>query len=159
MGETGEVEVVEVSPMTVIGIRKQGRYREIKTLIETVFSHVSEKGIPIAGPPFYLSHESTQEESRKANREGTANLEVAVPVFVPVEGNGEITCYAIEGGKMAKVMHKGPYHECGAAFEKLHAWLEDNGAAVTGPMREVYLNSPEEVSSKELLTEVYAPID
>jgi len=159
MGKVSSVTIVEVKPQTVLGIRRRGHYRDIRPLIRKVLEYGQEKGITFNGPPFYLSHEKTQEESMKADREGTADLEVALPLPSEVEGTGEITCYRIEGGKMAMVTHKGPHRECGMAFVKLHEWLEENGKTVTGPMREVYLNDPAEVSKEEIITEIYAPIE
>jgi AraC family transcriptional regulator len=158
MGKVSSVSVIEVKPQTVLGIRRQGRYREIRPLIRKVMEYGQANGAIFNGPPFYLSHETTQEESMKADREGTADLEVAVPVAGEVEGTDEITCNRIEGGKMAMVAHKGPHRECGMAFVKLEEWLEENGKTVSGPMREVYLNDPSEVGQEELMTEIYAPI-
>jgi len=60
---------------------------------------------------------------------------------------------------MAKIMHKGPYQEETATYEKLFAWLEKNNKAVMGPMREIYLNDPHEVAQEELLVEIYVPIE
>ena len=60
---------------------------------------------------------------------------------------------------MARIVHKGPYEGCEAAYETLFAWLEENGKEVVGPIREVYLNDPNEVPPAEILTEIYAPIE
>ena len=60
---------------------------------------------------------------------------------------------------MAKIMHKGPYEDCGATYGKLFAWLQKNGKRMNGPTREVYLNDPREVPPEEILTEIYAPIE
>ena len=60
---------------------------------------------------------------------------------------------------MAKIIHKGPYHECQPTYETLYSWIEQKGKRIVGPVREVYLNDPNEVSSEDILTEIYAPIE
>ena len=101
----------------------------------------------------------TVEESKKADEEGNADVTVAVPVSGKVEGTDEIKCYELPGGKMAKIVHKGPYQECESTYEKLFAWLGQSGKRIVGPTGEVYLNDPREVPPEEFLTEIYALIE
>ena len=60
---------------------------------------------------------------------------------------------------MARIVHKGPYEECGPTYEKLFAWIKENNKKIVGPTREVYLNDPKDVSPEEILTEILAPIE
>ena len=154
-----DISVVEVKPQLVIGMRKRGKYEEIPGMMATVFPFIIGKGIPIQGHPVFVCHEANTEEVMKADREGSADLEVAVPVGKKVEDTGELKCYELPGGKMAKIVHKGPYEDCEPTYEKLFTWIEQNGMKVTGPIREVYLNDPNEVSWEETLTEIYAPVE
>ncbi|MBU1118821.1 GyrI-like domain-containing protein [Patescibacteria group bacterium] len=153
-----EVEIVEVKPQLVCGIRKQGPYSSIKDLLMMLYGHLGEKGAEFAGAPMYICHETSSEEAKKADAEGNADVEVVAPVTAEVEGTEEITCYEVPGGTMAKIVHTGPYEKCEPTYAQLYKWLEENGKHISGPTREVYLNSPEEVSEEELLTEIYAPI-
>lgn len=154
-----EIRVVEVQPQMVLGMRKNGKYEEIGMMISKVCQFAVERGVQIPGRPIFVCHEMTVEESKKADEEGNADVEVAVPVFGKVEGTDEIKCYELPGGKMAKIVHKGPYQECEPTYKKLFAWLEQSGKRIVGPTREVYLNDPREVPPEELLTEIYAPIE
>jgi effector-binding domain-containing protein len=99
------------------------------------------------------------EEAEKANEEGTADVEIAVPVDRKIDDAGEIRCYELPGGTMAKIVHQGPYEECTATYERLFAWIGAQGKRIAGPIREIYLNDPREVAPEEILTEVYAPIE
>jgi effector-binding domain-containing protein len=101
----------------------------------------------------------TDAAAKTADAEGNADIEVAVPVFGKVEGTDEIKCYELPGGKMAKIIHKGPYQELGFTYEKLLAWLEQSKKRLVGRAREVYLNDPRRVPPEELLTEMYALIE
>jgi effector-binding domain-containing protein len=75
-----------------------------------------------------------------------------------VDGQGEITCYELPGGQMAKIVHKGPYMKSAPTYKKLFEWIAANHKKVAGPTREVYMNDPREVPPEDILTEIYAPI-
>ena len=113
----------------------------------------------MVGPPIFICHEVTAEEAIEADKKKNADLEVAIPILQKVDGNDKIKSYELPGGKMAKIVHKGPYQECNPTYEKLYKWLEEKGKRIVGPTREVYLNDPNEVPLEEILTEVYAPIE
>ena len=154
-----EIGIVEVRPQMVLGMRKKGKYEEIRMMLPEVWQFAVEGGIQIEGPPIFVFHEMTDEAAKKADAEGNADIEVAVPVSGKVEVTGEIECYELPGGKMAKIIHKGPYQELGFTYEKLLAWIEQGGKRLVGRAREVYLNDPRIVPPEELLTEMYALIE
>jgi len=64
----------------VLGTRKRGKYEEIGPMIPKVCQFAMEKGIQIQRPPIFVCHEMTMAEAVKADKEGNANIEVAVPV-------------------------------------------------------------------------------
>ena len=154
-----EIGIIEVRPQMVLGMRKKGKYEEIRMMLPEVWQFAVEGGIQIEGPPIFVFHEMTDEAAKKADAEGNADIEVAVPVSGKVEVTGEIECYELPGGKMAKIIHKGPYQELGFTYEKLLAWIEQGGKRLVGRAREVYLNDPRIVPPEELLTEMYALIE
>ena len=101
----------------------------------------------------------------KANKEGNADIEVCIPVSKETEKEGEqgeqeqgFKSYKLRGGIFAKIIHKGKYQDCGSTYEKLFRWIAQTGKKLTGFTREVYLNDPNEVPEKEILTEILAPI-
>jgi AraC family transcriptional regulator len=153
-----EITVVEVPPQTVIGLRRRGRYDQIPRMLMELVSFAMERGVQIVGPPVFLCHEATSEDVMRANEEGTADVEVAFPIQGTVEPEGTITPYTLPGGRMAKIIHRGPYDACEPAYARLFLWIEQNGQQITGPIREVYPNDPREVPEDEILTEIYAPI-
>ena len=101
----------------------------------------------------------TKKEWEKANEEGTADIEIAIPVSRKEEDEGEFKFYYIPGSKMAKIVHRGPYKGLGQAYNKLFEWIGSNGEQIIGPIREVYPNNPREVPPEQILTEIYAPIE
>ena len=153
-----EVEVVEVKPQLVLGVRERGHYKKIAELIPKACRYADSKGLKITGAPVFLCHEMTKEQAVKADSEGTADIEIAVPVSERREDEGDFRFYELPGGTMAKIVHKGPYDQCEPTYKRLFQWIHENGKKITGPLREVYANDPREVKPEEIETEIYAPI-
>jgi AraC family transcriptional regulator len=153
-----EIEIIEVPPQLVLGMRQKGAYRDIGAMLGELYLYGMEHQAVLTGPPIFICHEGSVEEAMVANEAGDADMEVAFPVEGTIEGEGPIQTYELPGGRMAKVQHRGPYEGCGPTYTRLFAWIEEQGLAVTGPVREVYLNDPTMVRPEELLTEIYAPV-
>jgi effector-binding domain-containing protein len=130
-------------------------------MLPRIFEYAFSRNIQIAGYPIFLCHEITFEDVQKAEKEENADIEVAVPVAGVIElpDNMEIQLYELPGGKMAKIVHRGPYEESVPTYEKLYSWIAEQGKRISGPIREVYLNDPREVLPEKILTEIYAPLD
>jgi effector-binding domain-containing protein len=154
-----EITIVDVEPQLVAGITKTGSYKLIAELLPKIYEYAGSKGAKFIGHPVFLCHETSAEKAMEADKNGTANVEVAAPIAEKIPETDEITCYTLPGGKMAKTIHIGPYEECGPTYEKLYAWLEENGKKIVGPTREMYLNDPREVPKEEIKTEIYVPIE
>ena len=154
-----EITVVNVETQKVVGMRKKGKYELIAQLLPKIYEYAASQGAKFSGPPLFICHERTVEDVMKADKEGTADIEIAFPIQHEIEQTQDIKCYDLPGGTMARILHKGPYEACAQTYEKLYAWIEQNGKTINGPLREVYLNDPREVGIEEALTEIYAPIN
>lgn len=154
-----EIAVVDVEPQLVLGLRKTGGYEEIAIMIKRLCELAAGKNIEMIGPPLFVCHEMTVEDVMEAFEHKNADIEVAIPISKCMESIHEAMCYELPGGKMAHIVHTGPYEECTPAYEKLYTWLEEKHKKPVGPTREVYLNDPREVPPEEILTGIYAPIE
>ncbi|RXE57220.1 hypothetical protein ABH15_03675 [Methanoculleus taiwanensis] len=152
------VAVVDVLDQKVAGLRRNGRYEEIGSVLMELYRFVSEKGLLITGPPAFICHEQTHEEVREADSAGTADIEVVFPVEGDAAGESGIGVYELAGGTMARIIHMGAYRDCGEAYEELFAWIAANHKTIAGPLREVYVNNPAETPEDDLVTWIYAPI-
>lgn len=103
-------------------------------------------GAEIDGLPFAIHHEVDP---------GGIDLELGFPVLGEVEV-GRVHSTTLDGGRVACVVHMGPYEEVGAAYDALTRWVQLHGERVVGPPREVYLNEPAE--GVVPLTEVQMPL-
>jgi AraC family transcriptional regulator len=153
-----EISVVDEKPQLVAGMRRIGHYKEVAKMLPALFQYVVTQNAIIAGPPLYLCHEKSVDDALKADEAGNADIEVCVPIGAKIPENDVVRCYVLPGGKNAQIVHKGPYEACVPAYERLFAWLEENGLKLTGPIRESYLNDPREVAPEDILTIIHAPI-
>jgi effector-binding domain-containing protein len=152
------ITLVEIPPLQVLGMRQRGNYRIIPELLQQIFEFAMRNRVAIAGMPMFLMHERSKEEAMEADRTGTADVEVVVPVSGSVRAEGKVRAYSIPGGKMARIMHKGPYENSEQSYAKLMTWIAEKGLQVKGPIREIYHNNPQEVKPEEILTEILVPI-
>jgi DNA-binding transcriptional MerR regulator len=85
----------------------------------------------------------------------TVVLQMCTAIADPPNGERILT---LPAGPVAVARHVGPYEEMGLAEHALHAWAEERRFEPRGPIREVYLNDPEQVAADALETEVLLPI-
>ncbi len=154
-----DISLVEVPDLLVLGLRKRGHYPEIRAAIRTLYEYGMTHGAEFTGGPIALMHELGKKAAVKAEEQGNAVIDVAWPVAGEVEGDGDVLCYLLPGGVMAKTVHKGPYEACEPAYIALYEWISTNGYMITDPTREVYLNDPFTVKPQGLVTEIYAPVE
>ncbi|MDQ1262537.1 MAG: hypothetical protein QG575_1718 [Euryarchaeota archaeon] len=153
-----DISVVDEKPQLVAGMRRRGHYRVIAEMIPALFEYAINHGAIIAGPPLYICHEKSVKDAFKADEAGNADIEVCVPIAAKIPESDVVMCYVLPGGKNAQIVHKGPYEACVPAYERLFAWLEENGLKLNGPIKEAYMNDPREVAPEEILTIIHAPI-
>lgn len=118
-----EITIVEEKPQLVAGMRRIGHYKEIARMLPALFEYAISQRAVIAGPPLYIMHEKSIEEALKADEAGNADIEVCVPIAERIPETDEIRCYELSGGKMARVIHKGPYEASAQVYERLFAWI------------------------------------
>lgn len=126
-------------PMSMIGEAIGEGFGEVARAAEAA-------GAEIDGLPFAIHHEMAP---------GGIDLELGFPVLGEVEV-GRVHSTTLDGGRVACVVHMGPYEEVGSAYDALTRWVQLHGERVVGPPREVYLNEPAE--GVVPLTEVQMPL-
>ncbi len=153
-----EITLVEVPPIHVLGIRRKGHYSIIPVLLGQIFEFAMRNRVHIAGMPTFLLHAKSHEEAVETDQAGTADIEVVVAVEGTVRAGGEIRSYSLPGGKMARLIHRGPYEETGQSYQRIMDWIAKKGLHVNGPIREIYHNNPMEVKPEDICTEILVPV-
>jgi effector-binding domain-containing protein len=134
-------------------------------LFEEVEHYVARHQARAASPPLTIYYDADY-------REHDAEVEVAIPVSTPLQGNERIHIRELPAIPLAAcVIHAGSYHSLDQAWQALFAWIEEHGYRVAGPSREVYLRFGAEgldlalplsylaEKSDEYVTELQLPIE
>jgi effector-binding domain-containing protein len=85
------------------------------------------------------------------------DIEIGFPVARKIAGKGDIRASEFPGGKLASVLHIGPYDQCVRAYDALTQWVKDRGYAATGVAYEIYF-SPPETPPQEIRAEIVFPL-
>lgn len=88
--------------------------------------------------------------------DGGFDVEIGFPCSAVVEPEGRVVPAELPGGRVARVLHVGPYDDVGAAYEALMSWIIDEGCVATGEPWESYLDGPEVANPR---TEVFVPCE
>ena len=149
-------------PINAVGYRTETTHIEVFNDIPRgfgiVMSALTESDIDPAGPPFTVFH-------RPPDGDTDGDIAMCIPVADTVDLEAEpadghpVTSMVFEGGVVASIVHRGSYDNMGQTYATMAAWIQERGHSITGPTREIYLNSPAEVADEDLLTELLFPID
>ena len=151
--------VVKELPLTrVISKTQRGSVGEltgklIGDIVGVVYHPDNQRNlVKMTGPLMSLYHE----ENPKLD-------DMIVSVAVPVTGKISVTDPDVEilnlpAVKVLSLVHKGPYESIGLAYQQLMEYASAQGIELTGPLRELYLNNPQETTPENIMTEIQAPI-
>ena len=114
-----------------------------------IYHAVVSSGVEPAGEPLARYFDFDEEST---------TFECAIPVPAPFTASGEVVPSSVGGGEAAFTVHVGPYQTIGQSWEKLMAWIGEQGRAPGGPTWEVYIDDPQETPEAELKTELYIPL-
>lgn len=107
-----------------VAIRSRVKMNEIASLPPLwgeVFGWLASKGIAPTGAPFWMY--------RIVDMEDKLEIDTAVPVATPVEGDGRVIAGMIPAGRYATLIYTGPYEGDGLmnATRDLLAWADEKG--------------------------------
>lgn len=85
------------------------------------------------------------------------DIEIGFPVARKLAGKGEVQASEFPGGKLASVLHIGPYDQVGPAYDALMQWIKAQGYEATGVAYELYYSGPE-TPPQEIKTEIVFPL-
>ncbi|MGQ0602529.1 MAG: MerR family transcriptional regulator [Anaerolineales bacterium] len=157
----------EVPPQWVASIRQTIDDEDaITRLFEELEDYLAQHRARAAYSPLTIYHDAAaNDEAQEA--------EAAVPVNRPLPSTSRITVYELPRLPLAAcVVYEGNYARGAEALHTLSAWIEHNGYAIAGPMREVYLrfgaNDPDKLrlpvaflteDNRQYVTEIQLPVE
>ncbi len=151
-----EVSIVEKDDLVLTTLDHKGHYMEIGQVFDHLTSSISQEamanGVEVWGL-YYDDPGSVETAELRSKAAVTAARE-------DVSAEGAKTT-VIGGGRFAKILYQGPYNELDVPYRWLYeTWLLNSGETLRNePCIEQYINSPHENAPKDLLTEIYLPLE
>ncbi|MBN2543590.1 GyrI-like domain-containing protein [bacterium] len=88
-----------------------------------------------------------------------SEYELMMPVVGDISPEAPLFAKTIPGGKVAAVLHRGPFNEIGRVHREIQIWVQQHGFQVGGRTREYHLRCPHNTSDeKGYVTEIQVPI-
>lgn len=110
---------------------------------------IGSSGAKPAGPPFAMYHNMDM---------SNLDVEIGFPVSEPVKGSGRVKEGMLPGGRAAVTLHAGPYDKIEESYNRLTAFIKEQGLEPESFCYEFYLNDPSDTPPEELKTEIYFPL-
>ena len=76
----------------------------------------------------------------------------------PLEALRRVRLERLAEGRVAQVMHIGPYAAEGPTIERLHAFIAEQGYELAGKHHEIYLSDPRRAAPEKLKTVIRQPV-
>ena len=135
-----DVRVAEVAAQPIAVVDGRARQADFPKVIRPMFDRfyqnvgsidVGKRGLNI------IVYRNSPDVNLLVSEQGVP-LEIGVQVPAPFSGNDVIRCSSTPGGRVATVVHMGPYQELRSAYDALGKWRADNQEKWAGPFWEVY---------------------
>ena len=89
----------------------------------------------------------------------TVELEVGLPTARPVQPEGRVEPSSLPAGRVARLIHHGAFNGLGGSWQRLGAWIAEQGLTPAGSMWEVYVIQPRpDMNPNDLRTELNWPV-
>jgi effector-binding domain-containing protein len=129
-------------------------HAELKQTFDRVFGQlyagIGAAGAVPAGPPFVIYNENSVKGVRW-------DMDVCAPVSAPVVPPVGLGFREMPAQRVVSLLHRGPYDTLHEAYGVIERYIADNGLAVTGAPREIYLTEPD-VPAEQVLTQIEWPV-
>ncbi len=148
-----EIGFKNINERQVACIIATGPYNQLPELFDELMDYVMENDVHIIDHPYCTFFNNTMEVPPEE-----LHYEIGVPFIGDAPEDSMINIKKISSHRVVFTTYKGAYGHTEQVYLILMEYAVENGYLIAGPVTEVYLNNPMEVSEKELLTEVRFPV-
>ena len=148
-----EIEIKNIEEKKVAYVSVTGPYDQLPELFGEVVGYVMKENLQVTEPPYGIYFNGPMEVSPEE-----LQYEVGIAFIGNAEGEGIVNIKEIPAHSAVSTVYKGPYGQAAQVYEALIKYATENGYQIAGPVKEIYINNPMEVSESELLTEVQFPV-
>lgn len=147
------VELVELEPTLVAGIRDRIATGTIYRLFEELRSWLADQGAGGARPSLTLAYYESPYEAT------THDAEAAVVLDAPLPSSERVQVRELPAVQAARVVHYGDYRQMYRAHEAVGEWIKRNGYERLEPGREIYWRGHSHtLTSDDFVTEILVPV-
>lgn len=130
------VRVETVPARKLAAVRRQVRVGQVgaswKPALDQVWEFLRKhRGLRTDGHNIFLYH-------HPPNRQLPMDVDFGVEVIRPFEPSGEVFLTEVPAGKVATVLHVGPYERMSEAYDAIHTWASANRITLAGKSWEIY---------------------
>lgn len=145
-------ELKQQAAQPALSVRTRATAQDLPELFSKTFSaimqYLGELGEQPTGMPYAAYYNMDMQN---------LDIEIGFPVAQKIPGKAEIQSSEFPGGKLASVMHIGPYDQVGPAYDALTQWMKEKGYETTGVVYELYYSEPD-TPPEEIRTEIIFPL-
>ncbi len=153
MAESRNPEVVDLEPRTAALLREVVRMDALPAYFERAFNTVARvvtaQKRTLAGPPLAMYFGMPSE---------TVDVGAGFPVDGPLSPDAGVTTVPLPGGPAAQVLHVGSYDAMSATYQRLMAWVAEQGLRPGPIMWESYLTQPDPAAPEATQTLIVWPL-
>lgn len=147
------VELVELEPQLVAGIRARIPVGTVYRLFEQLQDWLNAQGVVAYGPFLTLGYHDGPYVR------GEQEIEAAVVLATPLAGSGPVRFHELPATEAIRVMHTGDYQQLARGYELLHRWRQQHGYDSPSPWREIYWREGRHVDDPlQFVTELVHPV-
>jgi len=150
---TNKCEIIERPAQLTLGIHTHSPVQDLGELLpktyQTVMEYLAQIGQHPTGDPFAAYYNSDMQN---------LELDAGYLCTSKLPGKGNIQPGSIPGGKVASIVHVGPYPTMGDGYKALNDWMAEKGYQSAGVYYEVYLNNPADTPPEALQTQIFTPL-
>ena len=156
-----DAEIREQTPHPTAAVRVRAPTAQLGDLFDVHLPNIAERladmGVDPAGPPYARYHDFSPTE---------VDVEIGVPTSAPLPNvrllaetvEGEIGNSELPGGPTAVTIHRGPYDGLHAVYERLMAWVREQGREPGAGPWESYVDDPTDMDEADVRTKVCWPL-
>ena len=145
-----------IDPQTVACLDHTGPYSDIASVYHELYAWAKQAGIRPAGPAFTAFLQSPDELNWQAGR-----FEVCLPIPRSAASAADVRVKTLAATDVLSIVVAGPYADMPAHYSEFLAWIDIEGASISGLPRETYLVHPAASGSgdpKKFRTEIQFPV-
>ena len=148
-----KMEIKSINEKKAAYVSVTGHYDQIPELLEEVVEYVTAENLQITEPPYGIYMNSPHDVSPEE-----LQYEMGITFTGDINGENRVKVKEIPAHQVVSTVYKGPYGHAAQIYPALIKYANENGYNIAGPVKEIYMNNPMEVTEDELLTEVQFPV-